>query len=52
VGHGSAIVKQIAHFTASQNVIDGKTTAYVCVNYKCNLPTTDVEKMISLLDTL
>jgi hypothetical protein len=28
---------------------DGKATAYVCVNYACQLPTSDVNKMIELL---
>jgi hypothetical protein len=29
--------------------IEGKTTAYVCRNYHCNLPTTDPDKMLELL---
>ncbi|MEO8131234.1 MAG: thioredoxin domain-containing protein [Bryobacteraceae bacterium] len=29
--------------------IDGKTTAYVCENFACQLPTTSVEKLIELL---
>jgi uncharacterized protein YyaL (SSP411 family) len=28
---------------------DGKTTAYVCVNYACQLPTSDLSKMLALL---
>jgi uncharacterized protein YyaL (SSP411 family) len=29
--------------------IEGKTTAYVCENFACQLPTTSVEKMMELL---
>jgi hypothetical protein len=29
--------------------MDGKATAYVCVNYACQLPTSDLSKMVSLL---
>ena len=29
--------------------LDGKATAYVCVNYACQLPTEDIDKMIALL---
>jgi hypothetical protein len=28
---------------------DGKATAYVCVNYACQLPTSDLSKMLALL---
>ncbi|MBC8233602.1 thioredoxin domain-containing protein, partial [bacterium] len=30
--------------------IDGKTTAYVCQNYSCKQPTTEIEKMLELFD--
>jgi uncharacterized protein YyaL (SSP411 family) len=29
--------------------IEGKTTAYVCENFACQLPTTSVDKMMELL---
>jgi uncharacterized protein YyaL (SSP411 family) len=29
--------------------LDGKATAYVCVNYACQLPTSDLSKMLALL---
>ena len=46
---GDADITGIAEFTKSQASIDGKATAYVCLNYICKLPTTDVDKMLELL---
>jgi uncharacterized protein YyaL (SSP411 family) len=43
-------IKRFAPFTASQQAIDGKATAFVCVNHACNMPTTDVNKMKELLE--
>ncbi len=42
-------ITQLADFTQSLSTIDGKATAYVCRNFACELPTTDVEKMLSLM---
>jgi uncharacterized protein YyaL (SSP411 family) len=42
-------IAQIAPFTASHTSTDGKATAYVCENYTCRLPTTDVGKMMRML---
>jgi len=42
-------VKRLAPFTREQSSIDGKATAYVCVNHYCKLPTTDIDTMLSLL---
>ncbi|NIT13286.1 MAG: hypothetical protein GTN99_03295 [Candidatus Dadabacteria bacterium] len=42
---------QIAPYSKSHIQLKGKATAYVCKNYICNLPTTDVNKMLSLLKT-
>lgn len=41
-------ISEIAEFTNSQKSRDGQATAYVCLNFACNFPTTDVEKMKSL----
>lgn len=41
---------RIAEFTKYQTSIDGKATAYVCSDYKCKMPTTDVSKMLELLN--
>jgi len=35
-----------APYTESQKMKDGKATAYVCQNYACKLPTTDVKVML------
>ncbi len=42
-------IAQLADFTQSLTTIDGKATAYVCRNFACELPTTDVNKMLSLM---
>lgn len=36
-------------FIKQQTQIDDKPTAYVCTNYACNMPTTDIKTMISYL---
>ena len=36
-------------FLESIKPIDGKATAYVCVNYACQLPTNDPSKLVTLL---
>jgi uncharacterized protein YyaL (SSP411 family) len=43
-------IANIAEYTKYQTSIDGKATAYVCLNYNCKLPTTDSGKMLELLD--
>jgi len=42
-------IARLAEFTQYQRSIDGKATAYVCRNYKCEFPTTDVEVLLNLL---
>ena len=39
----------LAEFTRQQRSIKGKATAYVCLDYQCKLPTTDVEETLKLL---
>jgi hypothetical protein len=43
-------IAQLAAFTRNQLSIGGKATAYVCLNYNCKLPTTDINKMLELLN--
>ena len=40
---------QLAAFTGNQPSLGGKATAYVCLNYACKLPTTDINRMLELL---
>jgi uncharacterized protein YyaL (SSP411 family) len=44
-------IAQLAEFTKNQSGIEGKATAYVCMNYSCKLPTTDINKMLELLNS-
>ena len=44
-----ASLTRIAPFTEAYRSVGGKTTAYVCRNFTCNAPTTDVEIMLELL---
>ncbi len=43
-------ILQIAGFMRDQTAIKGRATAYVCQNYSCNLPTTDIEEMLEQLE--
>lgn len=45
----SEIIK-IAPYTETQEPVEGKATAYVCQNYECQLPTTDINEMLRLLN--
>ena len=40
---------KLAEYTQYQKPIDNKATAYVCQNFTCAAPTTDVKKMLALL---
>jgi hypothetical protein len=42
-------INQITGFTKELSAAEGKSTAYVCKNFQCSLPTTDPGKMIDLL---
>ena len=44
-----SIIDGLAEYTTNQNSIDGKATAYVCKNYTCSAPTTDINEMLNLL---
>ena len=49
-GDGQAEIVRLAPFIKSQTSLNGKATAYVCRNYTCQAPTTDVEVMLAALD--
>jgi len=42
-------IDKILGFLKDYPSIDGKSTAYVCLNYVCEMPTTDVDTMVRLL---
>jgi len=42
-------IVQLAGYTRNLESIDGKATAYVCRDFRCDLPTTDEKKMLALL---
>ncbi len=42
-------IDAVAPFVKNYTDIDGKATAYVCVNNTCKLPTTDIKQMLGML---
>jgi len=42
-------IDDLTGFTRQFKSIDGKATAYVCLDYTCGLPTADIGKMLELL---
>ncbi len=42
-------ITQLAPFTREYTRINGKTTVYVCSNHQCQLPTTEIKKMLKQL---
>ncbi len=44
-------ISDLAPFTRFQESSDGKATAYVCRDYACELPVTDSEEMLRLLES-
>ena len=46
---GDADIVALAPYLADYTPIDGRATAYVCVNYACSLPTTDIATLRELL---
>ena len=46
----STEIAKLAEFAKNQSSIGGKATAYVCLNGSCKSPTTDINKMLELLN--
>ncbi|MBE9524986.1 MAG: thioredoxin domain-containing protein [Chloroflexi bacterium] len=44
-----APIIEFAEFTRHHRAIDEKSTAFVCMNYLCHQPTTDIEQVLSML---
>jgi hypothetical protein len=49
-GEGQNFLEKHLPFVKSVAMINGKATAYVCENYTCQLPTTEVGMMVKLLE--
>lgn len=43
-------IKSVAPFVENYSTVDGKTTAYVCENFACQAPITDVDKLREALN--
>ena len=43
-------IADLAEYTTEQLPIEGKATAYVCQNYECQLPTTEINEMLKMLN--
>ncbi|MBN1548753.1 MAG: thioredoxin domain-containing protein [Syntrophaceae bacterium] len=50
-GNVDPLLVQLAPYVKGMDMIDGKATAYVCVNQACHTPTTDPMEMIFHLST-
>jgi len=42
-------ITEIAKFTQNLNSLKGKATAYVCHEYACDFPTTEIDEMLKSL---
>jgi hypothetical protein len=43
-------ITRLAPFTAQHTPVDGKATAYVCVEGACKMPTSDINEMLALME--
>jgi uncharacterized protein YyaL (SSP411 family) len=50
-GNEGKAVGEIVPFVKGREKMERKATAYVCVDYACRLPTTEVSRMISFMET-
>jgi len=48
-GESQKTLVKLLPFLETAKPMDGKATAYVCVNYACQLPTSDANKMLALV---
>ncbi len=49
-GSAAKKIEALSAFTKNQVPLDGKATIYVCKNYVCDLPTTEIKKLKQLLE--
>ncbi len=45
----SEAISRLAPFTKYHDMVGGKATAHVCIDYNCKLPTSDPEQLLKLL---
>jgi uncharacterized protein YyaL (SSP411 family) len=50
-GKEGQAIEKLVPVIKGQTMVDGKATAYVCENYTCKLPTTEVAEMISMTES-
>jgi uncharacterized protein len=50
--NGASDITEIAPFTRGLPGVEGKSTAYICSNHTCSLPTTDTAVMLRILGKL
>ncbi|HUF62900.1 MAG TPA: thioredoxin domain-containing protein [Verrucomicrobiales bacterium] len=50
-GEAGEALAQLAPYVAEHGAIDGKATVYVCRNFACELPVTDRDKLIEMLES-
>jgi len=48
-GESAPAITRLAEFTENQTSLGGKATAYVCLDYACKAPTTDIRAMMKSL---
>lgn len=46
----SPMIDNLTGYTKNHTSIDGKATAYVCTNFNCKSPTTDINEMLTSLN--
>ena len=49
-GEAEPRIADVTPFVRAHHALDGKATAYVCENYQCQAPTSDVDEVLALLD--
>lgn len=43
-------ISEVAGYTEQQRPLENRATAYICQNFTCRLPTTEVDKMLKLIE--
>ena len=49
-GEGQKKLSSFIHFIGSLKMLEGRTTAYVCEDYACRLPTSDLHALAQLIE--